>query len=72
MLAVDDWGRIRRKEERLKEPMRGRLLGGPACAESGGCFSHAKTGIFTKAYLDLSEEEQEMSLIREKEKTHRE
>lgn len=36
----------------------------------GSCISHAKIGIFTKAYLDLNEEEQEISLIREKEKTH--
>lgn len=34
-----------------------------------GCISHAKIGIFTKSCLDLNEEEQEISLIREKEKT---
>lgn len=46
-----------------------RELWGACCA--GGCTSQDKTGTSTKACLDLNEEEQEISLIREKEKkTH--
>ena len=37
---------------------------GACCA--GGCISHAKVGIFTKAHLGLNEEEHEISLIRGK------
>lgn len=36
-----------------------------------GCILYAKIGIFTKSCLDLNEEEQGISLIREKEKTGR-
>lgn len=37
----------------------------------GCCISHVKISIFTKAYLDFNEKKQEISLIRAKEKTHR-
>lgn len=37
----------------------------------GGCISHAEIGIFTKTSLGLNEEEQEISLIMEKEKNHK-
>lgn len=37
----------------------------------GVCISHVKIGNFTKAYLGFNEKEQEISLIREKEKSHR-
>lgn len=36
-----------------------------------GCISYAKISIFTKSCLDLNEEEQGISFIKEKEKTGR-
>lgn len=67
MLSDEDRGGIRGKKKDLWRLCKGGH-GEPVLLEAA---FQTKIGIFTKAQGDLTEEKQEISLIREKEKTHR-